>query len=404
MLNALRSYRKLFPAMHKLSLRALMLVLSIVVLFCFGQNAHGQTQVQVDEKRTGTAVLVDISGSMRFNAPNWRSEIRNSIEKFIAGGRLDESVWQVDGTADDEFVRDVRSGNPIHIPGQPLLVGHVGNVANTSPFVRTLDAVRPASPNDAADFLRGNLPREFDDQWTYPDVTLAVTRDTMLAQGAKRWYVLLVSDGEGRDPSPDPPESAMSFGNGYGTQTQQEKLLALSHTEDVGLQMTIHRVVSRKDPCEEDASLPLCGGLNPEDEAGSQTGKIALMVPNERKALDDGKPRFRWKASQGLNRFDLAIQDQEGNVQKRVRVARSSYTPDEPLSAGTYTWQVTGYGNTGSVQSGSQTFKVPGSGTFGTILLVLLVLAILGGGAYLLKQYLDRRRGSQRSSKESIDL
>jgi len=390
--------------MNKQLLQASLLVFPAVMLLCLGQKARGQTQVQVNEERTGTAVLVDVSASMRFDAPDWRSDIRRSIEKFIAGGRLDESVWRVDGVADEEFIQEVRSGNPVYIPGQPLLVGHIGEIGDTSPFVRSLEVERPASPNDAADFLRNNLPREFDDSWTYLNVTLAVARDTMLAQGAQQWYVVLVSDeDDDLNDSEDPPKEAMRLDSEYGTRVQQEKLIALSHKADSRLRMSIRRVTSRKDPCGDNPSLPLCGGLNPDQENNPEAGQIALMVPKEGKTLEDGSPQFRWKA-QGLDRFDLVIRDEEGDVQKRVRVPRRSYTPDDPLSSGNYTWRVTGYGEDGSVQSASYTFKVPGSGAFSTILLILLLLGVTGGVAYLLKQHSGENWWSQNRSKERIDL
>ena len=360
-----------------------------LLLAAIGTVAHAQEVPSTD--RVGVAVLVDVSKSMSFNTENWKTEVRTSLNTFISGGTLDENVWRVDGEADAGFVKKIRNGTPIYVPPSPLVMAEVGAINDTYPFLKTIELRTPQTLNDAASFVRGTFPQAFQDQWTYLEIGHAIVRDRMLEQGALQWYVLQISD-EDQDFSDvsKTPEAARRLANGFKANLLIEEPLALSFREDTRLRMKLFRYTSKVDPCASDASRPLCKP-DPEPTASQSSGSVRLRSPRSEETVDAQPVEFRWTSSQGLDRFDLTLRAEDGELVNRTRTTQRRLRMEEDLDAGAYTWQVIGYGEAGRVQSSPQTFAVSESGG-GALWWILGMLGLLGGGAYAYNYYYNRNQ------------
>lgn len=354
----------------------------LLVLLCAPQLAMAQESCVPQ----GTAVLIDVSGSMRFDVDDWPTEVKRTVRSFIVGASLDESVWKVDGVTNDAFIENIRNGVPLYDTGQALLVAHVGEIDRTYPFLRTIEMAFPTSFDEASSFLDSNFPNAFNDQWTFLGVSFPVVRDRMLDQGARCWYVLLISDDD-QDLSNQSraPEEAKSLDNAYGTKVDHEKLLALAYRRDTNLRMNVFRVTSMIDPCASSASLPLCSV--PDDVSPAPRGRIQLRTPARDEVLADGRATFRWSATERMKGYTFHLRDEDGETVAKKRVSKDVYTVDEPLDSGTYTWAVTGQGDTGPVTSTPTPFRVAGSLPWSGILWILLIIGVGSGVAMAYRSY-----------------
>lgn len=383
-LPPMRTYQRRF-ASQKLSWLLILLAFGLRT----GEAATAQTVPSTG--RVGVAVLVDVSGSMRFTAANWKTEVRTSLNNFITGGTLNENVWRVDGEADEAFVKRIRSGNPIYVPPRPLLVAQVGEIDASYPFLQTLQLRTPQTLNEAGAFLRRSFPQQFNDQWTYLDVGHAIMRDRMLEQGAKQWYVIQISD-EDPDYSEQTPEAARRLANGYAANLLTEEPLALAFRDDTALRMKLFRYTSKVDPCETDSSRPLCDDApGPEPSTPTSTQRVRLRTPQAGASVEEDAIEFRWTATSGLSRFDLVLRDEEGGLVDRTRTRQKRHWTGEPLDGGTYTWHVVGYGETERVRSSEQSFSVAGESS-GAVWWLLGLLLVGGGAAYGYNFYQRRQR------------
>lgn len=350
-------------------------LITLSVFTSSGSALHGQQGSQ----DWGTAVLVDISGSMRYGG-NWRDDVRQSLQDLLFGGRLDTLIWRTDGVLEEEgerFLDGLKAGQPLYHLGQPLLMVAFGEAGSRYPYFSSISVDRFSDLNAGSQFYRQNFPRSFDDDWTYLLLAKAIARDQMRDVEKREWYSIVISDFE-EDVPPDDANLdpyADSLANAYETTIREQALVTFAYARDRRLKMRIWRVEYPGLEADEDTSEPppLTGA------------PIQLLQPSDGQVISEinreSPLQFRWSGVAGVDRYTVTLFEDDGSILQRVGSDRPLHSLIEPLPPGSYSWRVEGRRETGErAISNSRSFEVRRSAwpVFVWILLAIAAVILLG--------------------------
>lgn len=392
---------------------ATLMLTSLWLVLWVSMAAVSPSNAQPDEasskkppnQRVGTAILIDVSLSMSdISANNWKQDVRTFLTQVIQDGTIDQDTWQIDGLG-QEFAEDLRSGNVLHQTGEPLFIAEIGEVSPTPPYLDRMTMERPTTPVEAARQIERVFPSRFNDQWTYIDLALEVTRQRMLKQGVWGWYLIIVSDmDQDYDDSGKVQQDLRRIANQYGVGLRSEKRAALAYRNDTSLRISINFVESLTDPCDAHPDRPSCDGP---EVAAEGTGQVRLRLPEAGAViLPDEAPTFRWQAPTKSTGFELVLRDEE-KIYGRYRRQNRLLQLQDPLPEGQYEWHVVGFSNGERIRSPESTFVVQAdTGSYSWLLYALLsVIAVLLVG-YLAYAYLPGSKAprTKEEKTERIDL
>lgn len=365
----------------------------VLAFFLLAVLAPGSTAQQ----RRGTAVLFDVSGSMkRIEGTQWPGDVQRTASDLLFGGNLDEGIWKIDGTSDKAFTDSLRQGlKPLFEVGAHLLVMQYGEMRGPEPYFGTVEMRGFTDLNQARDFLTRHSPRKFNDQWTYTMLARAVARNKMVHEAnTRRWYLIEFSDTD----EDIPPKSAHtqplvdSVAHAYPTTVMERVLVCAAYRPDRFLKMRITEVTYSVAPTPEE--LPPPDHAEPDLPPPPLVKEIHLREPGVGERVprvdeDDMLP-FRWDSVDGIRRYTLTLYDGEGEVVWRQTTSRPRATCAENLPSGSYVWGVEGrLTQGGRAVSPQREFEVKRGGfPFGAFLLIAAVVAAL----LLIARQIRRRR------------
>lgn len=334
---------------------------------------------------SGTAVLIDISASMRYKG-NWQEEVRRTLNDLLFGGNINEDIWIVEGVRDQIFYDGLKSGKiTLYRSGLPLLILPFGTVQkDEEPFFNNIYLNRFDNLNRAKDFINNHFPSQFNDPWTFIDLAKAVARNKMVLDNkVKSWYLIIITDLE----KSYPKKYIQKFPNAdhiaikYPTTVTEKAKVTFSYRKDKRLKMIIYTVEYQKPIGDNGPQITTITLINPKN--GMKIPKI-----DKRNIL-----RFRWKNIKGVSIYSIIIRDKNNKIIDRKKTRRSVLSYNKPLKSGVYLWSVEGRLSTGGKAVSSRwRFEVGGQGGGGFLVWVVLILLVGLPGYYFLNNWLKRKR------------
>ncbi len=336
----------------------------------------------------GTAVLIDISASMRYKG-NWKKDVRTSLNNLLFGGNLNEDIWIVEGIRDKEFYDNLRSGKlTLYRPKLPLLLLPFGTVQNDEePFFKNIYLGRFDDVNRARDFINKHFPVQFNDPWTFIDLAKAVARNKMILDNKVRsWYLIIITDLEKSYPKKyiQKFSKADHIAMAYPTTVTEKAKVTFSYRKDRRLKMIIYTVEYKRpidDKQSKRTAITTISLLSPKN--GTKIPKV-----DKRNIL-----RFKWEAINGVSVYSMIIRDKNNKIIDRRNTRRSMISYNKPLKSGVYFWSVEGRLSTGGkAVSSVWQFEVGGNDGVGFLGWIVLILLIGLPGYYFINNRLKRKR------------
>lgn len=308
------------------------------------------------------AIVLDVSGSMK-SYGSWQMDAREALSSILSGQKL-PNHWQLTpanmdltsfASGPEGRVTFIRFGSVRATAEYPFFEGMTNSL--------TLSDLEGQFPVKGSDYTQNRTNNALAES--------VAVRETSDTSGTAR--VIMISDFLA---DAAPSEKQLTFINEIQGKYAKYTLATLSWTENPRVQIKLLKFVAVSSP--------------PGKEGTEELGSLRLAPAHYDEHIQAVYLSWNYHGPTPPEKYGLKVIDARHGTQLFTKQNLAGASATYPKAAsGPIRWSVTAYLPDGRTVEQSATYNIPDAGgsPIATLLLVLVVVALLGTGVFLLKKY-----------------